>query len=224
TRPRSTKWTPAAQADLFDAALQQLRIGTAHVLGHSWGSLVAVEWALRHPASVRSLVLASGYYYPTARVDALLASLAALPGLGTLLRHSILPHVVRAAWPLMVRQLFRPAHPPPRFSRFPKELALLPGAIRSSAEESMMMLEAAERLQSRYRELELPVAIVAGDADRIVDSRSQSPRLHEEVPGSQLTWLPRVGHMVHHVEPGRVFEATRVGAASTPLAALHARD
>jgi pimeloyl-ACP methyl ester carboxylesterase len=39
------------------------------VLGHSWGALVALALGLRHPDAVGSLVLASGYYFPTARLD-----------------------------------------------------------------------------------------------------------------------------------------------------------
>jgi pimeloyl-ACP methyl ester carboxylesterase len=46
----------------------------AVLLGHSWGTLVAIALALRHPESVRILVLASGYYYPGPRVDVIALS------------------------------------------------------------------------------------------------------------------------------------------------------
>ena len=70
-RPRSTVWTPAAQADLINAALMQMRVFQPLVLGHSWGTLVAVALALKYPRNVRALILASGYYYPNARADVL---------------------------------------------------------------------------------------------------------------------------------------------------------
>src|SRR4051795_2986540 len=40
------------------------RLGVSHaiVLGHSWGASIAVALALKFPAFVRGLVLASGYY------------------------------------------------------------------------------------------------------------------------------------------------------------------
>jgi pimeloyl-ACP methyl ester carboxylesterase len=41
----------------------------ATVLGHSWGSSVAVALALKYPDFVSALILASGYFYPTARAD-----------------------------------------------------------------------------------------------------------------------------------------------------------
>jgi hypothetical protein len=37
-RPRNVVWTPAAQAELFFEALQQLGVHSALVLGHSWGA------------------------------------------------------------------------------------------------------------------------------------------------------------------------------------------
>ena len=61
-RPRSTVWTPEAQADLLNAALVKMGVSQPLVLGHSWGTLVAVALALNYPRNVRALILASGYY------------------------------------------------------------------------------------------------------------------------------------------------------------------
>ena len=58
----------------------QLGVEHAIVLGHSWGTMVAVSLALQAPALVRSLVLLSGYYFPTARIDVALNSPSAAPG------------------------------------------------------------------------------------------------------------------------------------------------
>ncbi|MBV0893568.1 alpha/beta hydrolase, partial [Paracoccus sp. Z118] len=66
-RPRDRIWTAEAQADLIHDALAQLGIARATVLGHSWGCLVAVALARKYPDLVGGLVLASGYYFPTAR-------------------------------------------------------------------------------------------------------------------------------------------------------------
>lgn len=37
-----------------------LGLGAVHLYGHSWGAMLALEYALAHPAQVRSLVLANG--------------------------------------------------------------------------------------------------------------------------------------------------------------------
>jgi alpha-beta hydrolase superfamily lysophospholipase len=41
-RPRGTVWTPAAQAQLLADALQRMRIDETVVVGHSWGSMIAL--------------------------------------------------------------------------------------------------------------------------------------------------------------------------------------
>lgn len=46
-RPRLTIWTPGVQADLMGKALGQIGISQAIVLGHSWGTSVAIALALK---------------------------------------------------------------------------------------------------------------------------------------------------------------------------------
>ena len=94
TRPRRL-WTPDAHARLFKNALAKLGVERAIVLGHSWGTLVALALALEYPPLVRNLVLASGYYYPTLRADTFLLSPPAIPVLGDAMRHTISPFIAR---------------------------------------------------------------------------------------------------------------------------------
>jgi pimeloyl-ACP methyl ester carboxylesterase len=81
-RPRSTVWTPQAQADLIAAALKKIGVPRAIILGHSWGTLVALALAVKYPQEVQALVLASGYYYPNARADVVILSSPAIPLIG----------------------------------------------------------------------------------------------------------------------------------------------
>ena len=66
-RPRGSAWTAAAQAALLPRAFERLGIERPIVVGHSLGTMVALALALNHPHQVSGLVLASGYYFPTAR-------------------------------------------------------------------------------------------------------------------------------------------------------------
>jgi pimeloyl-ACP methyl ester carboxylesterase len=219
-RPRDTIWTPRAQAELLEAACRKLGIGRAHVLGHSWGTLVALEWALRHPGSVSALTLVSGYHYPTIRPDVVLLAGPSVPVVGDLLRFTIVPVLARLSWPRIVRKLFRPSPTPPHFRQVPKDLVLSPRSIRASAEESALMIPSAARLQHRYRALTTPVSIVAGSGDRVVDPRRHAERLHADIAGSRLFILPGVGHMVLHTDPQSLMAAVDAGAAAArPLPA-----
>jgi pimeloyl-ACP methyl ester carboxylesterase len=82
--PRSTIWTPQAQADLVYEALRRLGVERAIVFGHPWAASVAIALAHKYPQAVGSMVLASGYYYPSVRADVLLASGPAVPVIGDL--------------------------------------------------------------------------------------------------------------------------------------------
>jgi pimeloyl-ACP methyl ester carboxylesterase len=64
-RPRDRSWTPAAQANWLRRACRRLSVKRPVVVGHSWGTLVALAWALQAPQEVAGLVLVSGYYYPS---------------------------------------------------------------------------------------------------------------------------------------------------------------
>ena len=90
---------------------------------------------------------------------------------------------------------------------FPVPMALRPWQIRAFAEDTATMVAAAASLHGRYGELRMPVAILAGEGDRIADPRRQAERLHREVPGSTLTLVPGEGHMLHHGVPGIVAAA-----------------
>jgi len=91
---------------------------------------------------------------------------------------------------------------------------ILPGdnvvvEIRANAEDALFMIPAAAALRKRYRTLDVPVAILAGAADRVVDPDSHARELHGELRNSELVVLRDVGHMLHHVAPDEVVAAIR---------------
>jgi pimeloyl-ACP methyl ester carboxylesterase len=221
-RPRRTIWTPEAQADVLHDALQQMGISRAVILGHSWGASVAVALALKYPASVKALVLASGYFYPSFRTDVVLSG-PSLPGIGDIMCHTISPLLGRLLRPLFMRKLFGPAPVPRKFDGFPKEMALRPSQIRASAAETALMIPGAFALSGRYAELKMPVAIVAGEGDRIVDIDGQSARLHKDVANSTLYRIPNAGHMVHQTATETVMAAIDQSAGITRIGNSAAR-
>ena len=80
------------------------------------------------------------------------------------------------------------------------------------------MIPAAAAMRQRYRELSMPLVIMAGREDR-AKVGGQSVRLHEETPHSSIRLAPNVGHMVHYAVPEEVAAAIetvsgRVGGAA----------
>ena len=189
-RPRNVIWTPVAQAELINSALHRLGVSHAIVLGHSWGASVAVALALKYPKLVQGLVLASGYYYPTLRPDVVALSAPAVPLVGDVLGYTLSPIVSRLMWPLLMAKIFGPRSVPKKFGGFPKEMALRPSQIHASAAESALMIPDAFHFRDEYSNLKMPVVIVAGDEDRLVDIDAQSTRLHRDVPQSRFHRVP----------------------------------
>jgi len=63
-RPRWRPWTAIAQAELLHKALRESGgVEQPVIVGHSWGTLVALAFAIRHQSDTAGLVLLSGYYF-----------------------------------------------------------------------------------------------------------------------------------------------------------------
>jgi pimeloyl-ACP methyl ester carboxylesterase len=207
-RPRNRIWTAEAQADLLWRALCEIAVHRPVIVGHSWGALVAIAMALRNQADTAGLSLLSGYYYPSVRREVATMLWPAIPVVGDIMRYTISPLLGRVMAPALFRTMFAPAAVSARFKHgFPVELAVRPWQVRAAAAEAGLMIPQAYRLARKYEALSLPVLIVAGLQDNVVDFGRQSRRLAGELPNSTLTPIPGAGHMVHHTAPEQVANA-----------------
>jgi pimeloyl-ACP methyl ester carboxylesterase len=198
-RPRGKAWNAARQAEAIAEALRLLDVTRPLVVAHSWGTLVAVELALRDPEALAGLVLMSGYYRPTFRPGSILAAAPAAPVVGDLVRHTLSPVIGRLAAPLILKQLFAPAGGSQRFRRlYPVALSLRPSQLRTTAAEAGLMGPDAARLAPRLPQLKTPTLVIAGRGDRLVDPQHQSAWLARQLPDAGLFTIEGAGHMVHH--------------------------
>ena len=210
TRPRNRVWTPDAQAKLLTEAFAALGIDRPIVVAHSWATLVAVALGLRHAS--KKLVLVSGYYFPTVRVDALLVAPNALPVIGDVLRYTVSALLARLMLRRTIKKMFAPDPVPVDYERLvPRELMLRPVQIRADAEEGTLLVPAAMHYEDRYSALTVPTEIIAGSEDRVCDPGSHSARLHRVIRGSTLRIVPRSGHMLHHAYGDEIIAAVNAG-------------
>jgi pimeloyl-ACP methyl ester carboxylesterase len=210
-RPRGRLWTAHTQAQAIGQALARLAVGAPVVLGHSWGTLVALDMALGSASDVRGLVLVSGYYYPSARLDVALTAPAALPVLGDALRYTVAPLAARLLLKRTVAAMFSPSPVPDDFfDVLAPEMMLRPSQIRAEAGDAAAMIPSAARLRDEYSALALPVSIFAGAADKIVDPQAHSVRLHDAIPHSSLAVVQGAGHMVHYTAADEMVAAIDV--------------
>lgn len=210
TRAGTTPLSAARQADIISAAMQKLSIPQAIICGHSWGTLVALSLVDRHPNQVRGLVLISGFYYPQWRLDTALVAPVALPVVGDVLRYTLSPLLGLMSWPIVLRVMFGPPATPQRFKEeFPISLALRPSQIKAIAQDGAIMNREAKSLLFSYANIPVPVALLAGAKDQVIDPEKQANKLHKVIRNSSLTIVPGIGHMLHHEVPDRVIKVCK---------------
>ncbi|MGE5525283.1 MAG: alpha/beta fold hydrolase [Rhodospirillaceae bacterium] len=214
-RPRGRAWSAPAQAALLHHAIKRLGVEKPIVLGHSWGALIALEYALQFPDEVRSLVLLSGLYYPSRHLNPPLAAMHAIPVLGEIMRYTVSPWLGRAMWRRRMRRAFAPRKVTGSAHRIPAWMMLRPSHLRAAAAENALTIPSALSLMRRYAQIKVPLHIVVGDADRFSDV-AQSERLHRDTPGSHLHTIRGAGHMIHHVAPDEVLAAIDHAAGPSP--------
>jgi pimeloyl-ACP methyl ester carboxylesterase len=207
-RPRLHTWTATAQAALFAKALNQLGVRDPVLLGHSWGTLVAIGVSMRDDYPIRGLVLASGYYFPSARWDVWLMSGPAIPILGDLIRYTVAPIISWAILPSAFRKLFSPRSVPLEFkNELPRSLMLRPKQLRAAAEESALLVPTAVQFRSLYESIRRPVRIFHGAEDAIIESK-QARDLQRAIGGpSGLFLIKHAGHMVTYADTAAIAEA-----------------
>jgi pimeloyl-ACP methyl ester carboxylesterase len=198
SRMRLRLWTPRRQAAAIAQALTALGIKDAIVVGHSWGALVALALALEKNTPARGLLLVSGYYFPTFRLDVWLLSGPGIPVIGDLFRYTISPLLSALILPLLFRIIFAPRPVPDGLlKKYPVSLMVTPRHLRAAAEDTAFMIPAAAGLAPSYTAVTCPVTIIAGEEDRVV-APDQAVRLAALIPRAKLIMLPGLGHMVHH--------------------------
>ncbi len=127
--------------------------------------------------------------------------------LGDILRYTISPIFGWLTMPLMKRAMFAPAPVTERFKReYATAPALRPSQLRAAAADGALMMRDAKALSARYGELAMPVAIVAGNGDKVVGP-DHAERLRGALPNGTLRIVEGAGHMVHHVATDQVVEA-----------------
>lgn len=211
---RSDKPLPAGRrysmpwfADVLQGYLARNRIRSAHVVGNSMGGRVALELALRHPRSVRSIVglSAAVAFDEYNRLRPLLRLVQAHWA-------GVLPVPARKPWlEAMVRELF---HDP---SRVPSD------NYRAAADEVARLLKdpryrlalfsAARRLGvepttgrgcywTRLERLQVPSYWIFGRSDRLVNWR-YAARVERSLPSARVDLWDDVGHVPQFEVPDR---------------------
>ena len=215
--PRSSA-SLAVQADVVAGIIDALKLERPLVVGHSLGGAVALATALRYPDKVRGLALVAPLTHMPSDTPAAFAALT--------IRWRWLRKLM--AWtlatPLSIRQrekvlnvVFGPEQPPADFGlRGGGFLGLRPSHFIGASSDLTALPDVLPGLQQQYAHLRLPVSVLYGRQDRILDPQEQGQALVNVVPGAELE-LVDGGHMLPVTQPALTADFIRKALERTPV-------
>lgn len=200
--------SPQDQAALLRDAARALGIRRPILLGHSFGGIVALAWAVAHPAEVCAVVSLAGVAMPWSEPMSLFYKVNGSALGGTLATPFIAAYAGPRAVHAALRGIFHPDPVPEGYAEaVGTPLTLRLDQLRANARQVRSLLPHVRALARAYPALTVPVEIVHGDADTIVPIAIHSLPLLDVLPTARLTVLPGVGHMPHHAAPEAVVAA-----------------
>lgn len=180
-------YSPAAQAKIALAVLDARGVHDVAVVGHSWGSSVALAVALAAPERVRRLALYSAYVYE-AQVPSMF-QWSQLAGVGEILFGLYYNERLEDKVPLA---FYDPTGIPQHtIDRLAEEMSR-PGTVAAALATARGHRYAA--VQKRYREIDVPVLLLWGKGD-IITPLYFGKRLASELSNAELIVYPRCGHI-----------------------------
>jgi pimeloyl-ACP methyl ester carboxylesterase len=187
----------AGYADALAGFIARLGLESPHVAGLSFGGIVALALAGRHPALPRSLVLASAYagWSGSLPADAVTQRLQQAMALSELSPDEFVG--------TLLPTMFSAAPPPEVVEAFGTSMrAFHPTGFRAMARAS------AESVRELLPRIQVPTLLVAGDQD-VRAPLPVAEDLHAAIAGSSLVVLPGVGHACNIEAPEAFDRAVR---------------
>ena len=211
----ATNGGPQAQAGVIAGFIEALGLERPLVVGHSLGGALALLLAIDHPGKVGALALVAPLSH--ARED------APPPFRGLVIFSRWRRRMTAWLWAVpaslvrgtaAVRFVFAPDPVPTDFGlRGGGFLTLLPRNFEQASAELVATRDTLPAMAAAYPSLSLPVGILFGTRDQVLDCSAQGVALAEAIPGATLELIEGGGHMPPIVEPGRTAAFIRaVGA------------
>jgi pimeloyl-ACP methyl ester carboxylesterase len=194
--------SPQAQAAILAALIERLGLGRPLVVGHSLGGAVALALALEHPDKVSGLALLAPLTHTPAAVPPVFQGLMiASPPVRRLVASTLAtPAAIRKSRVTLDR-VFGPEAAPQDFgTRGGGLLSLRPASFLAASRDLQAVPVYLPALEARYGALRLPLGVLFGKDDRILDWRANGQVLTGKVAGARLE-LVDGGHMLPITQP-----------------------
>lgn len=185
------------QALVVRRFIEALGLEKPLVVGHSLGGAVALTLAIEHPDAISGLALLSPHTYHTGEVAPEFAALC-IPS--PLKRRLIAETVAVPASQKYAEQtlafVFGPQQPPADYmTEGGGWLGLRPCHFYATSTDIVAAGIDYPQLQKRFGEIKVPVGILFGTADRVLDYQKHGVEMVGRIPGLDLELAEGIGHM-----------------------------
>ncbi|MBO0755368.1 MAG: alpha/beta hydrolase [Bradyrhizobiaceae bacterium] len=198
TLPANASATIGVQAQIISRFCQEIKLGRPLIVGHSLGGAIALALALNHPEQVAGLALLAPVTHRPEGVPPPFDGIAiASPLLRRLIAWTLATPLSIANRERTLATIFGPEKVPPDFAvRGGGILNLRPCSFIGASAELMATQHELGEMPARYKDLTVPVGILYGSDDRILDPSAQGTALAAKVEGADLELIEGGGHMI----------------------------
>ena len=197
-----TRWTAKKQAMQIRSFAQKSSIKKPILVGHSWGSIVAFEWASEYPDELLGVVSVSGVNMPYSKLTEWLAMIGILEPAVEIYSRSVAGRHFNEQTELFLKKVFAPQEIPVGYlQKVGVDLFRRNHTIMANSQDLAQTEIALASLSKKYSGLYLPVEIIHGEKDFLIPADVHAYDFVDQLPNANLTILKGVGHMAHHVNP-----------------------
>lgn len=209
----SSLWTIERYVAEVETVRTVLGVGKVHLLGHSWGGWLAIEYALTHPESLKSLILESTVAdipHLTEELERLRAALGS-ETVAMMQRHEAEgtfehPEYAAAVTLLNYRHVCRLDEWPAPVKRSLDDWNMGPYGTIQGPNEFLYTgnLKDWNRIP-QLPQIAVPVFITCGEHDELTPACSM--RIKQALPGATLNVIKNASHMAFYENPDAYYEA-----------------
>ncbi|NVZ71008.1 alpha/beta fold hydrolase [Pseudomonas costantinii] len=198
TRHTGTAADLPAQARQIAGFIKTLDLDKPLVLGHSLGGAISLALALDHPHAVSGLILVAPLTHPQRMLPMVFLSLAVRPAwLRRWMSCTLTMPIGLLTKGAVVKGVFAPDTAPPDFAtRGGGLLGMRPDNFYAASSEINLVNDDLPDMVKRYAQLTLPIGLIYGAQDKVLDFQKHGQALASKVPGLKLQVVEGRGHML----------------------------
>ncbi len=206
TRRGLTPASPREQAEFIARFIDVMELDRPLLVGHSLGGAISLATALDFPREISGLALISPLSH---REDGVAPEFAPLlipsPFRRRLIANTVaVPASIKQA-PATLAYVFGPQEPPADYAIAGGAMSVLtPEHFFATSTDFVTLGAAMAAQQERYGEIALPVGVIYGTADRVLNWERHGRSLVGKIRDLDFEPLEGIGHMPQYAETDRV--------------------